>query len=111
MSNYKQTGSRLIVWYDAHAYDAEHASTREALEGTLGNIFIMNDKVEWQRLIGRDCISQRLILIISGQFGCEIVPKIHESPNILSIYIYCQDKARNQAWSKNYSKVNNMLFS
>lgn len=111
MSNYKHTGSKLIVWYDAHAYDDEHAPTRELLKGTLGDIFIMNDKQEWQRLIGRNCISQRLILIISGQFGCEIVPKIHESSNILSIYVYCQDKARNQAWANDYSKVNYILFS
>ena len=105
MSNYNHRSSRLIIWYDAHAYEQGHASTRELLESHLGDVFIMNDKTEWQRLIGRDHSSQRLVLIISGQFGREIVPRIHDSPNIVSIYVYCRDRERNREWAKNYSKV------
>jgi hypothetical protein len=50
-------------------------------------------------------ITERIILIVSGSLGFQIIPKIHCFPLIDSIYIFCQNKTIHRLWAKNYNKV------
>jgi hypothetical protein len=47
----------------------------------------------------------RIVLIVSGSLGQEIVPQIHQYQQIASIYVYCGNKQRNEPWTKPFSKV------
>ena len=49
--------------------------------------------------------TSKLILIVSGQLGHKLVPQIHDLPQVISIYVYCRDKSKNQKWASNFSKV------
>jgi hypothetical protein len=53
----------------------------------------------------KDNTTYQLILIVSGQLGQKIVPRIHEFKQVVSIYVYCRDKSTNEKWSCNFSKV------
>jgi hypothetical protein len=44
-------------------------------------------------------------LIVSGQFGREIVPKIHQLEQLSAIYVYCMNKEANEQWAKDFLKV------
>ena len=48
---------------------------------------------------------ERFVLIVTGQIGQDLVPRIHQFQQILSIYIYCMDQKRHEKWSKEYKKV------
>lgn len=98
--------SRLTVWYDADAYKSENEETRKLLEGTLGNVLVMCDETEYNRLLSRDHSLQRLVLIISGRLSRELLPRLHHATNILAIYIYCQNKKAYEGYVREYSKVN-----
>ncbi len=100
--------SPIVVWFDTNAYNTEGQMTRELLQETLGNLMVFTDKNEYKRFLGRDLKIKRLVLIISGQLGKEIVPIIHNLTSILSIYVYCKDKKAHEEWTKQYTKVNNL---
>lgn len=46
-----------------------------------------------------------ICLIISGAMGVELVPEIHHMSQIHSIYIFCMNKSKYQAWAKSYEKI------
>ncbi|CAF0986490.1 unnamed protein product [Didymodactylos carnosus] len=45
---------------------------------------------------------EKLFLVISGQFGKEIVPLIFQLPQVASIYIFCIDLGEHKKWVKVY---------
>ncbi|CAF1274439.1 unnamed protein product [Rotaria sordida] len=49
--------------------------------------------------------SDRIVLIVSGTLGQQIVPRVHEHQQIVAIYVYCGNKERNELWTKKFSKV------
>ncbi|CAF1297571.1 unnamed protein product [Rotaria sordida] len=53
--------------------------------------------------------TKRVFLIISNAFGPHIIPLIHESPHIQTIYIYCGDLKKAEAWAKPYSKISGIF--
>ncbi|CAF3158929.1 unnamed protein product [Rotaria sp. Silwood2] len=44
-------------------------------------------------------------MVVSGQLGREIVPSIHNLRQVISIYVYCFDKKRNEQWACKHAKV------
>ncbi|CAF1072688.1 unnamed protein product [Rotaria sordida] len=51
------------------------------------------------------CVNKRTFLITSGGLGKNIVPKIHELPQLYAVYIYCADVVYHQEWACKFSKV------
>ncbi|CAF1331170.1 unnamed protein product [Rotaria sp. Silwood1] len=51
----------------------------------------------------------RIFLIVNGRFGQEIVPRIHQFRQIFSIYVYYQDKEKNEEWAKKFIKVSGVF--
>jgi hypothetical protein len=47
----------------------------------------------------------RIVLIVSGQLGQKIVPRIHQLRQISSVYVYCINKKQNEQWAQQFSKV------
>ena len=52
-----------------------------------------------------DGLDEKIILVVSGSLGEEIIPKIHSFHLIDSIYIFCLNKIKHQLWAKDYSKI------
>lgn len=48
---------------------------------------------------------ERIILIVSGRLGRELIPRIHDLRQVSLIYVYCLDRAANEPWAKQYKKV------
>ena len=44
-------------------------------------------------------------LVTSGQLGEILVPRIHHLKNVVTIYVYCQNKDYHQKWASKYEKV------
>ncbi|CAM2726219.1 unnamed protein product [Rotaria socialis] len=62
------------------------------------------DSNECETFIRQESSSQTM-LIVSGQLGREIVPKMHDLSNIMAIFVYSINKQANEEWTKNYKKV------
>ncbi|CAF5217191.1 unnamed protein product, partial [Rotaria magnacalcarata] len=53
--------------------------------------------------------SDRVVMIVSGVLGQQIVPSIHKLEQVISIYVYCMNKERNKRWSKYFTKVKGVI--
>ncbi|CAF3301109.1 unnamed protein product [Rotaria sp. Silwood2] len=51
------------------------------------------------------CTNYRVFLITSGVFGRNIVPLIHDLPQVYGIYVYCANVFYHQQWAKLHYKV------
>ncbi|CAF3294366.1 unnamed protein product [Rotaria socialis] len=53
--------------------------------------------------------ADRVVMIVSGGLGQQIVPSIHKLRQVISIYVYCMNKERNKRWSKYFTKVKGVI--
>ncbi len=61
-----------------------------------------NKCIEYIRHLSRE----RVVLIVSGRLGEEIVLIIHHFSQLIGIYVYCSDKKRNEEWANKLLRVN-----
>jgi hypothetical protein len=47
----------------------------------------------------------KIFMMVSGAFSQIIVPVIQDIPHVSSIYIFCENKARHETWSKHWPKI------
>jgi len=52
-----------------------------------------------------ECPNKRVFLISSGGLGKEIIPKIHDLPQLYAVYIFCSDIKFHLPWANKYSKI------
>ncbi|CAF1489639.1 unnamed protein product [Rotaria sordida] len=57
------------------------------------------------KFIREKCVNKRTFLITSGGRGKNVVPQIHDLPQLYAIYVYCQDVEGHQKWVSKFSKV------
>jgi len=102
----------LLVWLDPNVDTSrENIQTQKRLREIL-TCLITFDKVDiCEKWLKKCCTNEKIILIVSGAYGEEIVPKIHDLPTIISIYIYCLDVNRNKIWAKDYPKIRSVQSS
>ncbi|CAF4173143.1 unnamed protein product, partial [Adineta steineri] len=49
--------------------------------------------------------TDKICLIVSSSVGAQVVPFIHEWPQIQTIYIYCGNRQRAEQWTRPYTKI------
>jgi hypothetical protein len=95
-----------LIWLDSSAGESQdfiHA--QQHLRTTINYIKLFkqsNGCLEYIKSISK---YDRIILIVSGRLGQEIVPQIHQFRQISSIYVYCMNKKQNEQWARKYNKV------
>ncbi|CAF1595707.1 unnamed protein product [Rotaria magnacalcarata] len=94
-----------LIWLDANANGKETRDTEQKLRSIINNLKKFQDVKQCQKYIEERSKNDRLVMIVSGQFGREIVPSIHKLRQVISIYVYCFDKVRNKQWSDKFAKV------
>lgn len=97
-----------LVWLDANP--AETRSTEQKLRSIVNHLKKFQDVGSCQNFIEKRSKNDRLIMIVSGRLGQEIVPHIHNLRQVISIYVYCMDIERNKKWSSKFKKVCSMLL-
>ena len=100
-----------LIWLDAHVNaNADNKQAQQELRSIFNNFKPFENQTQCQTYIRSVPSHNRIILIVSGQFGRQLVPDIHQLHQLSSIYIYCMNKQINEEWSKDYSKVRSFFF-
>ena len=94
-----------LIWLDANANTKDTRETEQKLRSIINHLEKFQDVKQCQKYIEERSKNDRLIMIVSGQFGREIVPSIHKLRQVISIYVYCFDKVRNKQWADKFAKV------
>ncbi|CAF3741635.1 unnamed protein product [Rotaria sp. Silwood1] len=95
-----------LFWLDAAVNTSEeNREAQQQIRSTINHVTTFEDANLCQRYIQSIPVHDRLVLIVSGRLGQEVVPHIHHMRQLLSIYVYCMDKERNEKWTNNFAKV------
>ena len=99
-----------IFWLDAQVNATEdNRNTRLKLREIINHLKTFDDQDEcYQRILSLST-EDRLILIVSGRCGRQLVPQIHHLRQVSSIYVYCMDKKANELWAKDFIKIKSVI--
>lgn len=92
-----------LIWLDANV--DETRDTEEQLRSTINHFKKFQEVKQCQQYIEERSEKDRLLLIVSGRLGKEIVPSIHQLRQVTSIYVYCHDKEGHEQWALKFAKV------
>ena len=95
-----------LFWLDAQVNTTEeNRRTQQKLRQIINHLKTFDDQNQCQQHITTLSPQDRLVLIISGRCGRQLVPQIHHLRQLSSIYVYCMDKKANKQWAKDFPKV------
>lgn len=102
--------SFVLYWLDAEVNKSEHNKTvQKQLRKIVKQLNTFDDPIQCRLMIESFNQREPLILIVSGRMGQTIVSEIHHLSQLLSIYVYCQDKPLHEQWARDYFKVNSFI--
>lgn len=103
-NNGSQTFS--LIWLDANVNtDQGNIEAQRKLSQIINYFWTFDDPYQCHQYILRFSPEDRIVLIVSGHLGSQIVPHIHGLRQISAIYVYCQNKQAHEHWARNYIKV------
>ncbi|CAF2357421.1 unnamed protein product [Rotaria sp. Silwood2] len=95
-----------LLWLDGLVNQTEeNRQAQEELRATINQLKAFEDSNQCEQYIKAVPKEDRIVLIVSGQLGRQIVPRLHPIEQVLSIYVYCCNQNSNEQWSAAYSKV------
>ncbi len=94
-----------IIWFDSNLNIDDSRKTDEKLRHIINHLKKFQDIEQCQQYIEQRSEEDRLVIIVSGTQGQQMVPHIHHLGQVSSIYVYCMDQYKNQQWACEFSKV------
>jgi tetratricopeptide (TPR) repeat protein len=96
----------ILVWLDSNNDVTENSYRRTIanLQQTIKMIHTFTDPDKCVELLAQSR-NNHAFMIISGAFGQNLVPIIHELPQITSIFVFCGNKPFHDEWAKKWSKI------
>ena len=96
----------VLVWLDASC-EKQTDSTQKILQQFRRICNIVRTFTEVQKTLDflRSIHMEKILFVVSGSFGPEILPHINHLEQIYSIYIFCGQKSNHTEWSKTYDKI------
>ena len=95
-----------VIWLDSSVNTSqENIDGQRSIRSSIDHLKTF-DKVDLcEEHLGSLAPEERIILIVSGRLGREIIPRIHHLRQVSLIYVYCLDRAANEPWATQYKKV------
>jgi hypothetical protein len=93
------------LWLDKDVNSTEdNRQTLQELRQVINHLRTVDNADECEQYI-RQITKEKVILIVSGSFGRQVVPRLHDLPQFSAAYVFCQDKEGNKQWASKYHKV------
>jgi hypothetical protein len=94
-----------LIWLDDNINVEEFRDTQRKLRSVTNHLRKFEDEHECQQYIEKREKEDRLVIVVSDQLSRILVPRIHQLPQVSSIYVYCKDKNSSEQWTSKFSKV------
>ncbi|CAF1302278.1 unnamed protein product [Rotaria sordida] len=102
--------SVYMIWLDAAVNQLQHnIDAQQQIQSIINHLKIFQNIQDCEKYINQISKDDRILLIVSGQLGQEILPRIHHYRQIFSIYVYCMNKAKNEEWAKHFHKIRSVI--
>jgi tetratricopeptide (TPR) repeat protein len=102
--------NNILVWLDSEKalLSDGYPNTMIQLRQIFETIHTLNDREQCIKII-KENGDKNIFLIISGAFGQELVPNIHQMSQLNAIFVFCGNKPRHELWARQYIKVNGVF--
>lgn len=96
----------ILIWLDASS-DKHNESTIKTLTNLsrVTNLIETFTDLEACYQFMTTIKKEKILFVVSGSFGPQIVPRIENFEQIHSIYLFCGNKANHIEWTKPYKKI------
>ncbi|CAF0944847.1 unnamed protein product [Didymodactylos carnosus] len=96
----------LLIWLDANVNPTDDNFVQQKLHLAINYIKVF-DSVEQceQFILKRNENYEKIVLVVSESYARQVVPDVHDLPQISAIYVYGIDKSTNANWAKQYKKA------
>ncbi len=97
-----------LIWLDKFVEATqENREIQDKLRLIINYLIVFDNCESCEHYLKNEINDQqeKIILIVSGQLGQEIIENIHQLRQIVSIFVFCGDKQKHERWAKDYSKV------
>ena len=96
-----------LVWLDPSLNSCqEKINVQGKLRSSINCLKTFIDTKQCEDFIESTCYNDRIIFIVNGQLGKQIIPRIHRLRQISCIYIFCVNREKHQIWANQFKKVN-----
>ena len=97
--------SFACLWLDQSVNSTEdNLVTQKELRQVINHLRTFDNSDECEQYILK-ITQEKVILIVSGSLGRQVVPGLHDLPQFAACYVFCQDKKINEQWANKYHKV------
>jgi hypothetical protein len=93
------------LWLDQNVSSSQdNLETQKELREVINHLRTFDNSDECEQYT-RQITKEKVVLIVSGSAGRQIVPKLHDLPQFSACYVFCHDKKANEQWANKYQKV------
>jgi hypothetical protein len=97
--------SFACLWLDQNVDSTQdNRDTQKELRQVINHLRTFDNSDECEQYI-RQITKEKVVLIVSGSLGRQIVPRLHDLPQFSAFYVFCQDKKANEQWTNKFHKV------
>ncbi|CAF4213194.1 unnamed protein product, partial [Didymodactylos carnosus] len=94
-----------LLWLDQNVNKSkDNLETQAQLRRSINCLLTFESAIECEEHI-RERKDEKIVLIVSGRLGREIVPRVHDLSQLSAIYVYCMDQTTNERWAKFHEKL------
>ena len=98
------------LWLDQNVDSTQdNRDTLQELRQVINHLRTFQSSDDCEQYIRR-IIQEKVVLIVSGSLGRQIVPRLHDLPQFSACYIFCQDKKAGEEWANKYHKVKHVII-
>ncbi|CAF1186881.1 unnamed protein product [Adineta steineri] len=96
----------LLMWLDSNIdkTNGDCQNKIKKLRCVVNDISTYTDGDQCLEFI-QTIVDNKVCMIISGSLGQHIVPRVHNMPQVDSIFIFCSNKKYHEQWTKDWSKI------
>ncbi len=97
--------SFTCLWLDQNVNSTQdNQDTLQQLRQVINHLRTFDNSDECEQYI-RQITQEKVVLIVSGSLGRQIVPRLHDLPQFSACYVFCQDQKANEQCANKYHKV------
>jgi hypothetical protein len=101
-----------LIWLDTSVNKSkQNLDVQQHIQSIINHLKTFENIQECEEYIHKTSKDDRIVLIVNGQLGKEIVSRTHHYRQIFSIYVSCIDKKLNEEWAKKFFKSNLNTFN
>jgi tetratricopeptide (TPR) repeat protein len=105
-TNIRMVENVMLIWLnnsiEEDNTDCQNILTQ--LRHTVNDVNMFTDGDQCIQFIN-NITNNKACMIISGSLGQHIVPRVHNMSQVDSIFIFCDNQKRHEAWTKEWSKI------